>query len=74
MTPPDDEDLARRRFGIINAVRLAGIAMLLIGIAILSDALGLPDVVGYALVAVGAIDTFLVPTLLARRWSSRGKR
>lgn len=74
MTGPTDEGAARRRFAIINAVRLSGIAMLLTGIATLSDAIGLPDAVGYVLVAAGAVGTFLAPTLLARRWSSRHKR
>ena len=67
------EALAKRRFTIINAVRLGGIAAFLIGVATLADALGLPDALGFVLVAAGAIGVFLAPTLLARRWSTRAQ-
>jgi len=69
-----DLDPAKRRFLTISAVRIAGIAALLAGVAVLSDALALPDLVGMALVVAGAVGTFLAPTLLARRWSSNRRR
>lgn len=63
--------VARRRFMVINAVRLAGIAMILIGIAALSDKIALPDVAAYILIVVGMAEAFLLPTMLARKWSTR---
>jgi len=64
-------DPAARRFAMISAVRLGGIAALLAGIAVLRGALDWPALAGMALVAIGMVGTFLAPTLLARRWSSR---
>lgn len=81
-TPPEtpldastaDEALARRRFFAIQAVRLAGIVLLLLGIAVLAEVLGWPHAMGMVLIAAGAVGTFLAPMLLARRWSSRARR
>jgi uncharacterized membrane protein HdeD (DUF308 family) len=65
-------DPAAARFMAMQAVRLAGVAMVLAGLLVVAgppDVLGnLPDVAGYILLAAGLIDVFLVPTLLARRW------
>lgn len=75
--PPNvtpDEALAMRRFALIGAARLAGVALLLAGIAVLAGALAWPVALGAALVVAGAVGTFLAPVLLARRWSSRGRR
>ena len=69
-----DADIARQRFLIINAVRLAGIALLLAGIAVLRGTWVLPNGAGPALVVAGAFGAFLAPTLLARRWSSNKRR
>ncbi|HUQ13575.1 MAG TPA: hypothetical protein VM055_04790 [Novosphingobium sp.] len=69
MTQPDP---AAGRFAVIQVLRLSGVAMVLVGLLIVagrSDMLaGIPDAVGYALIAVGLADFFIVPTLLARRW------
>jgi len=70
-TRESGRDPAARRFAIISAVRLGGVAAFLAGIAVLGDALDWPDAAGIALIAIGALGTFLAPTLLARRWSSR---
>lgn len=76
MTPrdPDPDPRAARRFALIQAVRIAGLAALLAGIAVLAGALSWPRGAGAALVVAGAMGTFLAPTLLARRWSSRRRR
>lgn len=67
-------DPAAGRFAAIQLVRLAGVAMMLAGILVLSGRsplLGnLPDLAGYLMLAAGLIAVFLVPTLLARRWRS----
>jgi len=68
------EDQARRRFALLNAVRLASIAAFLLGVAVLAEALAWPRVLGAALVAAGAFGAFLAPVLLSRRWSTRRRR
>ncbi len=74
MTADMEEERARRRFALIQLVRLAGIAALLGGVAVLAGALAWPDLVGAALALAGAAAAFLAPTLLARRWSSRRRK
>ncbi len=69
-----DEALAMRRFALIGVVRLAGVALLLAGIAVIAGALAWSFALGTALVVAGAIGAFLAPVLLARRWSSRRRR
>lgn len=65
-----NEDRARNRYLMLQAVRLAGIVQVVLGLAITMDRLALPHVVGYLLIANGMIDAFLIPVLLARRWKS----
>ena len=61
---------ARNRFMVINLVRLSGVAFVLAGIAIIQGVIALPPLVAYVLIGIGLVDTFLVPTLLSRAWSS----
>jgi hypothetical protein len=70
MQPPVSEDVARARWLTIGVTRLAGVAMVLVGILGLRDVFEYPDAAGYLLVAVGLLDIFLVPLLLARKWRS----
>ncbi len=67
------EARARGRFMLINAMRIAGVVMILAGIAVFNGALPLPDWAGYVLLVLGMIETFLTPTLLARLWSTNDK-
>lgn len=64
-----DDARARNRFMVINAVRIGGVLMILAGLAISNGALDLPEPVAWALIALGMLETFLFPTLLARMWS-----
>ncbi len=67
----DSEATARKRYGIISAVRLAGGAMLVLGLAIIANGLmNLPVEVGYALFAAGAFGFIAAPAMLSRRWKS----
>ncbi len=70
----DAADPAFRRFLIINMVRIAGVAVLLTGVAVLGEVLEWPQPLGLALILLGGIGTFLLPTMLARRWSSKRQR
>lgn len=64
------QDPAVARFAIINAVRLMGVACVLVGILIANGQLfaGAPLWIGYLLLANGLIDVFVIPLILARKW------
>jgi hypothetical protein len=68
------EALYRRRFFILQALRIGGAGLGFLGLAIvagkLTDAGGhpLPPVLGYAIVALAIIDVMLMPGLLIRYW------
>lgn len=70
----NEPDPAAARFAIIQVVRVAGVLLVLFGLAIESGGVaalhGIPAAVGYALIAAGLIDVFVVPAVLARRWRS----
>jgi membrane protein YdbS with pleckstrin-like domain len=61
-------DPARRRFFAIQAVRLAGVAMVVLGMLIASRQTGWPTWPGYLLLVIGLVDVFVIPVKLARRW------
>lgn len=78
-TRREAEDIrARNRFIIINVARFGGIAMVMLGMAIIQRVIDLPWPVGAVLAVVGMIDFFVVPILLAKAWkrqdaAARGK-
>ncbi len=65
-------DAAARRFLILQLARLGGIVLVVLGIVISerSALTFVPKDVGYGLMALGLLDTFFVPRLLARKWRS----
>jgi len=66
----DQPDPAKARFLTIQAVRLSGVVLGVLGALVLGEILPLPDILGYILLALGAFDVFILPTILAKRWSS----
>ena len=64
------DDVARGRWLAINATRIAGVAMVVVGILGLQDVFEYPAFAGWILVGVGLIDIFLIPRLMARKWRS----
>lgn len=68
MADPVSEETARNRWAVIQAVRLSGVAMVLVGILIRYGVIPAPMAVGFVLMAIGLLEVFLLPTLLARRW------
>lgn len=68
MAEPAADALARKRWAAISALRAVGVAMIVAGLLIVNRAIAVPEVVGYVLVGLGLIDTFLVPQFLARKW------
>lgn len=74
--PPEGDrpsgDPARDRWMIIQLARIMGFAVVLLGILVARGVVDLAGdanrIVGYALIAVGLLDGFLVPRMLARKW------
>lgn len=65
------EDPARARFFAISLVRLAGVAIGLLGVVIIAKRLVEPaEIVGGLLLTVALIDIMVLPLVLARRWRS----
>lgn len=63
-----DPDPAKGRFFIIQALRLSGVALVVLGVAVIAGKVPLPEMAGYVLLAVGVADALIVPRFLARRW------
>ncbi len=65
------EEQAKRRFLILNMVRLGGLIIVMLGIANVNGKL-LPELapwLGGFLMAAGATDFFFAPMLLKRGWT-----
>ena len=66
-----DDDPARGRFFMLSLVRLTGVGLALLGIALIAKRWIEPaELTGGILVVTGAIDVLVVPLILARRWRS----
>ena len=64
----DGDEAARNRWLVINLVRVAGVAIVLVGLLVVRQVIPEPAWAGYTILAVGLADVFLVPLLLARKW------
>ena len=65
--------VARNRFMLINLMRVFGVIMILAGIAVFNEVLPLPEWAGLVLIVLGMGETFVVPTMLARLWSTQAQ-
>jgi hypothetical protein len=69
---PAASDRARQRWMMLNVMRIAGIALALIGILMTQGTIDLAGannaLIGYVFIAVGLADAFIVPQVLARKW------
>jgi hypothetical protein len=66
-----DEDIWRKRFQLFAAIRIVGLAVFLLGIAIAFSDLVRPGgwrLLGGILAIVGALDAILIPRILHRGW------
>lgn len=66
-----DEELWKKRFQIFAAIRLAGVATFLLGLAIAFSNLVRPGgwpLLGGVLAIIGAIDALVAPRILKRGW------
>jgi hypothetical protein len=72
-----DEDIWKRRFYAYSLVRLAGLAIFFLGLAIgYSDLIregGWPQV-GAVIAILGAIDTVFAPRLLKKGWDQQDQQ
>ena len=63
------EDQARSRFFMLSLLRLSGVALAFLGVAVVAKRLIEPaELVGGVIIALGAIDIMILPRILARRW------
>jgi hypothetical protein len=64
-------DPARARFFILGLVRLGGVVLAFFGISIMAKRWIEPaDLIGGALIVMGAIEVLVVPRVLTRQWRS----
>jgi hypothetical protein len=66
-----DEELWKKRFQIFAAIRLAGVATFLLGLAIAFSNLVRPGgwpLLGGVLAIIGVIDALVAPRILKRGW------
>ena len=68
MEPPVSDEVARGRWMVINLLRIGGVAMVVAGMLGTRQVIPIPAIAAYALIAIGLLDIFLVPLLLARKW------
>jgi hypothetical protein len=69
------EELAKKRFMLLNVMRLTGVALAMGGLANLAGKF-MPEVAPYFgafLLITGAVDFFVGPALLKRGWRSPGE-
>lgn len=65
---------ARNGFIIINVVRFGGIAMIMLGFAIVRGVIDLPRPVGAVIAVLGFFEFFFLPRFIARAWNAGDKR
>jgi hypothetical protein len=72
-----DEDVWKRRFMIYSAIRLAGLAIFFLGIAVAYSDLvregGWPQL-GGIIAILGAIDAVFAPRLLKKAWDQQDQQ
>jgi len=61
---------ARNGFIIINVVRFGGVAMVMLGFAIVRGVIDLPYAVGVVIAVLGFFEVFFLPRFVARRWNA----
>lgn len=75
--PPDDRLTATpptatetKRFVVMNVLRLSGVAFVIAGLLVVNGVIDIAPAAGYVFIAVGLVDVFVGPLVLARRWRS----
>jgi uncharacterized membrane protein len=65
-------DDARMGFAILQVMRLSGAALAVFGLAVVAGKIALPQFIGVGLIVIGAVESLVVPAMLARSWKRRG--
>lgn len=68
------EAQARQRLIVLNLVRFSGVALVMVGFAIVRRVIDLPWVVGAVLAIVGLLEFFFLPRIIARSWKAGDRR
>ena len=76
--PPDNgkpsSDEARTRWIVLQAMRIMGVALVVLGLLMSQDRIDLLGetnrMVSYLFIAIGLLDAFVMPLVLARQWRS----
>jgi hypothetical protein len=68
------EARARTGFIIITALRFGGVAMVMLGFAIVRGIIDLPYAVGAGLAVLGFFEIFFLPRVVARRWNAGSRK
>ncbi len=63
-------DLAKGRFIALTIVRLLGVALALLGLAIIAGKIGVPREVGYLFFVIGLLEALILPIILTRKWKT----
>lgn len=67
------EEQAKQRFFLLAGLRLSGVVIAFFGIAVVMKRLVEPaDIIGTALIAIGAFEVIVLPLLLLRSWRAKG--
>lgn len=67
------EEQAKQRFFLLAGIRLSGVVFAFFGIAVVMKRLVEPaDIIGTALIAIGAFEVIVLPLLLLRSWRAKG--
>jgi Na+/melibiose symporter-like transporter len=71
MNSEEREALAKQRFMLLNLTRFVSIAMVMLGMVIISGRLlkGY-EFVGYVILLLGVAEFFLMPVIFKKRWAS----
>lgn len=67
-----DEEAAKARFMIMNAVRIGSLGALILGLAIARNVVDAPYPLGVALAVGGLLAFYFGPRALARKWKTSG--
>ena len=70
-SPRDIADAqARQRLIVLTVLRFSGIALVMVGFAIVRGLIDLPWAVGAVFAVVGMLEFFFLPRFIARRWNA----
>lgn len=61
---------AKTRFFILSAVRLASLALIAVGLAIVAGKIDIPKPAGIAFAIFGLLELLILPRFLIRKWKT----